>query len=150
MAKDVDRLALLVKAAQRKAMRDLNAALRDLDLTGPQAEALAMLARAGPMSLNELGSLLIAEGGHPSRLVDRLVAAGWVAREPASDDRRRVTLRLTSAGARMHRAAQRRAAPIYAQFARRVSTADLRAACAALESYLEGSELAEVVERRLR
>jgi MarR family transcriptional regulator, organic hydroperoxide resistance regulator len=69
-------------------MREMNAALADLGLTAPQAEALAVLAQAGPLSLNQLGGLLIAEGGHPSRLVDRLVSSGWVTRQEAADDRR--------------------------------------------------------------
>jgi len=146
---DVQRLALLVKAVHRKAMRDMNAALRGLELTAPQAEALAVLHDAGALSLNELGALLIAEGGHPSRLVDRLVAAGWVARAEAPDDRRRVTLRLTPAGERLHVLAQERAAPIQANFAERLDGADVRAACAALAAYLDGSELADVIERRM-
>jgi DNA-binding MarR family transcriptional regulator len=149
VTEDVERLALLVKAAHRRAMREMNAALRELELTAPQAEALTVLAEAGRLSLNELGSLLIAEGGHPSRLVDRLVAAGWVARAEAPDDRRRVTLQLTPAGERMHQRAQERARPIYARSAQHLQGTDVRAACAALTAYLEGSELAEVVKRRL-
>jgi DNA-binding MarR family transcriptional regulator len=146
---EVQRLALLVKAAHRQAMRDMNAALSELGLTAPQAEALTVLAEAGPLSLNELGSLLIAEGGHPSRLVDRLVSAGWVARAEATDDRRRVTLRLTPAGQRKHEQAQRRTGPIYAQTAKQLEGTDVSAACTALTAYLEGSELAEVIGRRL-
>jgi DNA-binding MarR family transcriptional regulator len=95
-------------------MREMNAALADLGLTAPQAEALAVLAQAGPLSLNQLGGLLIAEGGHPSRLVDRLVQAGWVARQEAADDRRRVTLRLTAAGEQLHAQAVQRTAPVFA------------------------------------
>jgi DNA-binding MarR family transcriptional regulator len=149
MADDAQRLGLLVKAAHRKAMREMNQALSDLGLTAPQAEALTVLAEAGPLSLNELGSLLIAEGGHPSRLIDRLVAAGWVARAEAPDDRRRVTLQLTPAGRRMHERAQERARPIYARAADQLKGTNIKAACAALTAYLEGSELAAVVSRRL-
>lgn len=35
-------------------------------------------AQAEPMSLGELDDYLIAEGGHPSQLVDRLVQADYV------------------------------------------------------------------------
>jgi DNA-binding MarR family transcriptional regulator len=146
---DVERLALLVKAVHRKATREMNAALRDVELTAPQAEALAVLHDAGSLSLNELGALLIAEGGHPSRLVDRLVTAGWVTRAEARNDRRRVALRLTPAGERLHVLAQERAAPIRAHFASQLEGADVRAACSALAACLEGSELADVVERRM-
>ena len=47
------------------------------------------------------GDLLIAESGHPSRMVDRLVEAGLVTRRSATDDRRRVVLTLTAGGRRL-------------------------------------------------
>src|SRR4029453_2618106 len=111
MTANVQTLALLVKAAYRAGMREVNAALADLRLTAAQAEALAVLAQAAPLSLNQLGGLLIAEGGHPSRLVDRLVSPGWVARQEAIEDRGRVTLRLTPAGARLPGQPQNAQAP---------------------------------------
>jgi MarR family transcriptional regulator, organic hydroperoxide resistance regulator len=146
---NVQTLALLVKAAYRLGMREVNAALADLGLTAAQAEALAVLAQAGPLSLNQLGGLLIAEGGHPSRLVDRLVSSGWVTRQEAADDRRRVTLRLTAAGARRHAQAVQRTTPVFARLAERLEGQDVEAACAALAASLQGTDLAEVVSRRL-
>jgi DNA-binding MarR family transcriptional regulator len=146
---NVQTLALLVKAAYRAGMREMNAVLADLGLTAAQAEALAVLAQAGPLSLNQLGGLLIAEGGHPSRLVDRLVQAGWVTRQEAADDRRRVTLGLTAAGARLHAQAVQRTTPVFARLAQRLEGQDVAAACAALAASLQGTELAEVVGRRL-
>src|SRR5213596_1486436 len=92
--------ALLVKAIQRELERRINESMRPLGLTGPQADALVIIGQAGPISLKELGELLIAEAGHPSRLVDRLVEAGLVTRRPADDDRRRIVLSLTTAGRR--------------------------------------------------
>jgi MarR family transcriptional regulator, organic hydroperoxide resistance regulator len=146
---NVQALALLVKAAYRAGMREMNAALADLGLTAPQAEALAVLAQAGPLSLHQLGGLLIAEGGHPSRLVDRLVQAGWVARQEAAEDRRRVTLQLTAAGARIQAQAVERTAPVFARLAERLHGEDVAAACAVLAAFLHGTDLAEVVSRRL-
>jgi DNA-binding MarR family transcriptional regulator len=40
-------------------------------------------------------------GNNPSRLVDRLVTAGLVQRQPHHDDRRHVTLSLTEPGRRL-------------------------------------------------
>lgn len=94
----VEELALLVKAAQREGDRRVNAALRPIGLTAAQAEVLLVLAAAEPLSLGDLGGLLVAEGGHPSRLVDRMVGAGWIERTSAADDRRRLELRLTPLG----------------------------------------------------
>src|SRR4051794_34681348 len=91
-------LGLLVKAGQRELERRMNEAMRPLGLTGAQADALAVIGQAGPLSLKDLGELLIAEAGHPSRLVDRMVEAGLVERRAAGDDRRRVELSLTPQG----------------------------------------------------
>jgi DNA-binding MarR family transcriptional regulator len=94
---------LLIKAGQRDFERRANDAMRPLGLTGAQADALTVIRQAGPLSLKELGELLIAEAGHPSRLVDRLVEAGLVARSPAEDDRRRIVLELTPEGRRVEK-----------------------------------------------
>jgi MarR family transcriptional regulator, organic hydroperoxide resistance regulator len=91
-------LALAVKAGQRVLERWTNEAMRPLGLTAAQAEAITVIGQAGPLSLKELGELLIAEAGHPSRLVDRLVESGWVERRAADEDRRRVVLSLTDEG----------------------------------------------------
>src|SRR5688500_18618651 len=93
-------LALSVKAVARELERWANDAVRPLGVTGAQADALVVIDHAGPLSLRELGGLLVAESGHPSRLVDRLVAAGLVARAGDDDDRRRVELSLTATGRR--------------------------------------------------
>src|SRR5918992_5788855 len=93
----------MVKAGQRDLERRMNEAMRPLGLTGAQADALVVIGQAGPLSLKDLGELLIAEAGHPSRLVDRLVEAGLVERRAAGDDRRRVELSLTPRGRRLEK-----------------------------------------------
>jgi DNA-binding MarR family transcriptional regulator len=95
--------AMCVKAAQRELERLANEAMRPLGLTAAQADAISVIGQAGPLALKELGDLLIAEAGHPSRLVDRLVEAGLVERRAAGSDRRRVELSLTAAGRRMEK-----------------------------------------------
>jgi DNA-binding MarR family transcriptional regulator len=99
-------LGLLIKAGQRDFERRANEAMRPLGLTGAQADAITVIGQAGPLSLKELGELLIAEAGHPSRLVDRLVDAGLVERRPAEDDRRRIVLSLTARGRRLEKRIQ--------------------------------------------
>jgi DNA-binding MarR family transcriptional regulator len=99
-------LGLLIKAGQRDFERRANEAMRPLGLTGAQADAITVIGQAGPLSLKELGELLIAEAGHPSRLVDRLVDAGLVERRPSEDDRRRIVLSLTARGRRLEKRIQ--------------------------------------------
>jgi DNA-binding MarR family transcriptional regulator len=92
--------ALLIKAGQREFERRANETMKPLGLTAGQADAISVIGQAGPLSLKELGELLIAEAGHPSRLVDRLVEADLVERRSADDDRRRIVLSLTAKGRR--------------------------------------------------
>ncbi|MCZ0975304.1 MarR family transcriptional regulator [Streptomyces albulus] len=80
----VEEVRYLVLAAQREGNRMLAAALRPLGVTPAQGEVLRLLAERQPLTLSGLGALLVCEsGGNPSRLVDRLVAAGLVRREEA-------------------------------------------------------------------
>ena len=95
-------MALNIKAANRELEHRTADLMRPLGITAQQADAIYVIGKAEPLSLKDLGGLLIAEGGHPSRLVDRLVDAGWVARAPAPDDGRRVVLTLTRAGRELH------------------------------------------------
>ncbi|MGH3774569.1 MAG: MarR family winged helix-turn-helix transcriptional regulator [Pseudonocardiaceae bacterium] len=99
-----EELRYLILAVQREGNRILAADLRPLGLTPSQAEVLRVLADFQPLTLTGLGELLVCEHGtNPSRLVDRLVSAGLVRRETQADDRRRVTLSLTTDGERLTR-----------------------------------------------
>jgi len=88
----------LILAAQRHGSRIIAEHLRAASLTPAQAEVLQVLSGHEPLTLVELGRLMISETGSPSRLVDTLVTRGLVTREPGRDDKRVVRLRLTPAG----------------------------------------------------
>ena len=96
-----EELRFLVLGAQREGSRSFTNMLAPLGLTPAQAEVISCLRAGGPMSLNELGKLLVCETGSPSRLVDTLVGREIVARREDPVDRRRVTLELTADGARL-------------------------------------------------
>lgn len=150
-ASDVDplyELALLVKAGQRELERRTNEVMQPLGLTGAQADALAVLGQAGPLSLKELGGLLIAEAGHPSRLVDRLVAAGLVDRRPSDDDRRRIELSLTPKGRRLEKQIQRARADLFALARTLIGDRDLQPVLDFLRDLTQYSSFRELVDRR--
>jgi DNA-binding MarR family transcriptional regulator len=139
---------LLIKAIARELDRQVNDAMRPLGLTAPQADALSVLAQAGPVALKELGEMLIAEAGHPSRLVDRLVEAGLVQRVAATEDRRRVVLSLTARGRRLEkRASEARAAAL--EVARRlVGERDIGGSLELLRELVRYTQFGELIERR--
>lgn len=98
-------LRYLVLAAQREGNRRLSRDLAEHGATPSQAEVLRVLGDREPLTLSELGALLICESGsNPSRLVDRMVRAGLVVRESSTEDRREVRLTLTAAGRQTERA----------------------------------------------
>jgi DNA-binding MarR family transcriptional regulator len=142
--------ALSVKALQRELERGSNELMKPLGLTGPQADALVVIGQAQPIALKDLGRLLIAEAGHPSRLVDRLVEAGLVERRAAQDDRRRVELRLTPAGRRLVRRVERARQDLFDASRPHVDEKRLAAATSVFRRLLESTPAGELIERRRR
>ncbi len=140
--------ALSVKAIHRELERQTNDAMRPLGLTGPQADALLVIGQAGPLSLKELGDLLIAEAGHPSRLVDRLVDAGLVERRAASADRRRVELSLTSRGRRLQKRAAEAREGILDLARELLGDRDLKPVVQVLRDLVQYTQFSELVARR--
>jgi DNA-binding MarR family transcriptional regulator len=141
-------LGLSIKAMQRELERQTNDAMRPLGLTAAQADALVVIGQAGPLSLKDLGELLIAEAGHPSRLVDRLVEAGLVERRTGGDDRRRVELSLTRRG---HALEERilRAREEVLQLARElIGDRDLGPALDVIRELVQFTPYAELIARR--
>ncbi|HEX2084959.1 MAG TPA: winged helix DNA-binding protein [Solirubrobacteraceae bacterium] len=147
-AQQLFELAIALKAAQRELERRMNDAVRPLGLTAAQADAVRVIGQAGPLSLKELGDLLIAEAGHPSRLVDRLVEARLVARKTAGDDRRRVVLSLTAKGRRLERRIRTAREGVLALAQQLVGHRDVQPALDLLTDLLEHTPYAGLVARR--
>ncbi len=96
-------LRYLILAAQREGARLFAEQIRPLGLTPAQAEVLAVLHEAQPLSLIEVGERLVCESGSPSRLVDGMVRAELVRRMPSTTDQRKVWLTLTERGEQLYR-----------------------------------------------
>ncbi|WP_051115613.1 MarR family transcriptional regulator [Clostridium pasteurianum] len=71
------------------------------NITPNQSEVLMILSKKEPLSLKELGELLICESKSPSRLVQRLVDNGFVYKSKEIDDNRKSVLHLTQEGRRL-------------------------------------------------
>jgi DNA-binding MarR family transcriptional regulator len=111
---------------------ELNAALTEafhpLGLSCVQADALMALARIQPVRLKELAAVLVAESGHPSRLLARLEERGLVRRDPSPTDGRAVLLSLTPEGERLAALAEDARRPLVAEVARVAGDEELRQA----------------------
>jgi DNA-binding MarR family transcriptional regulator len=147
-AEQVVELAQAAKAVSREIERRQNELLRPAGITAAQAEALLTIHKFGPLSLKELGERLIAEAGHPSRMVDRLVEAGLVKRETARDDRRRIELTLTERGQGLLDSVMRSQRDLLGWGMRALDGHDLDTALNALNALLATSPYAAVLQRR--
>jgi MarR family transcriptional regulator, organic hydroperoxide resistance regulator len=138
--------AQALKAAHREVERRANDAMRPLGITGAQAEALVVIGAEQPLGLRELGERIVAESGHPSRLVDRLVDAGLVERRIPSQNRRRVELSLTARGAALLPgiAEAQRSVLVWGEEA--LTGHDLACATAALHAVLRDSPQRSILE----
>ncbi len=80
--------------------------LEPLGLTYPQYLALLLLWERDAQTVGELGERLFLDSGTLTPLLKRMEAAGWLTRERAADDERRVIVSLTPAGRELRRAAR--------------------------------------------
>jgi DNA-binding MarR family transcriptional regulator len=140
-------LRYLVLAAQREGSRVFGRAVAALGLTPSQAEVLVVLHEYGPMSLRDLGEMIVCEVGSPSRIVDALVTRGLVNRAADPTDRRAVTLTLTDEGSSLvptlrtiEQQMDAPAAQLPAEYQVVLS--------GVLRGYLAGTETGDAIERR--
>jgi len=112
--------------ALRKFLRFSEDAAAALGLTGQHYQAM-LVVRACPdgqrLTIADLAHQLLIKHNSAVELVDRLAELDLVAREPSSDDRRKVELRLTARGrgvlaklAAVHRAELQRIGPALERF----------------------------------
>lgn len=148
--KPIEELRYLILAAQREGNRFLAEALQPLALTPSQAEALRALQDWQPLALIELGSLLVCEQGSPSRLVAGLVAAGYVARTPSSDDKRKVVLTLTPRGNELTEQVVKIEEALYGALGALVSNQQIETMLPLLWTMVASRPAGDALARRLR
>lgn len=141
-------LRYLVLAAQREGNRALMRLLAPLELTPSQAEILLVLHSFGPLSLRNLGEMIVCEAGSPSRIVDMLVTRQLVHRRTSAADRRAVQLELTEAGSSMIPSLKDIEAGLEAHAASILTDHEQALVGAALRKYLQGTDSEGVFERR--
>ncbi|RKI29026.1 MarR family transcriptional regulator [bacterium 1xD8-6] len=86
------------RSVEKEALKKFASKLSPLNITPNQAEVLLVLADNEPLSLKEIGDLLICEQKSPSRLVQGLVEKGFIYKGKQATDGRYSVLYLTKEG----------------------------------------------------
>ncbi|UQS83333.1 MarR family winged helix-turn-helix transcriptional regulator [Bombilactobacillus thymidiniphilus] len=98
MDEQIELLRFLLKSCEREGLANFNNLLKELKITANQAEVLTVLDTYGPMSIKNLGQLLICERQSPSRLVSSVINKGLARTIPYQKDKRVNLVQLSSAG----------------------------------------------------
>lgn len=125
-------LSLLIGSARRKLKQLYLQKLAGLDLTPPQMSALLCLQESGELCLGQLAIHARTDEPTASRVVTRLVAAGWVRMKEDAVDRRRARIALTPSGRALARRLLPLAAEVEAELLAELSPAEQRALVAGL------------------
>lgn len=145
-----EEIRYLILAIQREGNRQFAEALRPLNLTPSQAEVLRILSEIEPISLLGLGEQLVCENGSPSRLVNRMVQAGLIQKQPSPDDGRAVVLSLTEQGQALMPALDRLEEALHAQISQTLSESGLStdAIIESLWRFADGTEAGDALQKR--
>lgn len=130
-------LANRLRPVLLKLNRDLRREIHSLGVTAGQVALLVAIGQRPGIGVRELAVRERMSAPGMSGHVDRLVAAGLVARSPDPSDRRRVGLTLTADGQRVRRAVKSRRTAWLATRLRELEPAQLVAIDAAVEPLQE-------------
>ncbi|MBK4737735.1 MarR family winged helix-turn-helix transcriptional regulator [Noviherbaspirillum pedocola] len=139
-----ERFSAVLYNASRAWKQTLDRRLKDLGIGQAGWLAITVAARAdGPMSQTELARRLGVEDPTVVATVDRLVKAGYVARQPCAHDRRIKLVVLTEAGKALYEKVKTQADNVRTELLSRVDRQQLELVTAVLEAVLEQAESAD-------
>ncbi|HTR06053.1 MAG TPA: MarR family transcriptional regulator [Paraburkholderia sp.] len=91
-------VGFLLTKARNLVTAEMDTALKELDITGPQMGILLAMQRGLASTPFELSKILSVDTGLMTRMLDKLETKGLLARSRSVDDRRVVNLVLTKKG----------------------------------------------------
>lgn len=145
-----EELRYLILAAQREGNRVLAQGLRPLGLTPSQSEVLRIVQVHQPLTLREVGELLVCDSGQsPSRLVDKLVEKGFIDRAVAENDRRSVVLSLTEAGIGVCKQVIAVENELYTLIDEAIGDSDARSTIELLKRMIAGTTVQRALSKRI-
>lgn len=92
-----ERLTYLINSLNKQIENDLDERLRPGGIPVEQFRILEVLDASEPCSMGEIAAQSLIEAPTLTKIIDRMVAAGYVYRAPDANDRRRVLI-LTAPG----------------------------------------------------
>jgi DNA-binding MarR family transcriptional regulator len=145
---EAERFRYFILAAQRLGQRQLNEFMKTIDLTVSQSEVIRVLEQWQPVSLKDLGALLICETGSPSRLIERMVEVELVDKVVNPSDARFVLLQLTDKGMGKAKQIMEFEEKLYVDLESLFSNGEMASVSSALEKMLSHFPIAETLRKR--
>jgi len=145
---EAERFRYYILAAQRLGNRQLSEYMKTIDITPSQAEVIEVLQQWQPISLKDLGSLLVCETGSPSRLIERLVKDGIIDKVTDPSDARYVLLQLTELGLEKSQQIRTFEDQIHEDLAKLFTNEELSLVSTTLERMLAHFPVAEALSKR--
>lgn len=136
----------LFRSAENLASRRMTRLLAPLGITLNQSEVLLVLDKHAPISLKDLGDLLICEEKSPSRLVQSLIKKDLVAAQANKADKRSRLLSLTDKGKALIEPTKQKKAQFDAELL--AKDYDLETLLVSLQNFVEGSFYEEKLRKR--
>jgi DNA-binding MarR family transcriptional regulator len=130
----------------READALLDASLSRFEITGAQWRAFSLVLAGRADTIRGLAAALQVDGAAATRLVDRLEAKGFVARQPDPRDRRSVVVTATAPARRLAGDIEAIANAAEADFFERVGGRDLKAIDRAIAALTVGHGLGRVTK----
>jgi DNA-binding MarR family transcriptional regulator len=128
-------VATRLHAASIRLLRMLRREDDGTGLSAPRLSALSVIAFTGPLSLAELAAAEQVRPPTMSRIVDALVEAGLVSRDPDPDDRRSVRIAATAEGRRVMEAGRERRVRALVERVRSLADSERRALARGVEIF---------------
>ena len=131
--RQIQDMATGLHAAAIRLLRMLRREDQASGMSGPRLSALSVVVFAGPMSLADLAAAEQVKAPTMSRIVEGLVQAGLVTRDPDPANRRMVRIAATPEGTRLLEAGRERRVRALTQQLGRLADSEQRALARAVE-----------------
>lgn len=149
MDNQIEILRFVIKGCERESMAIFDNLLKELKLTANQVEVLTVLSKYGPLSVKDLGNLLICEKKSPSRLIRTLIKKNLLVKEQDQQDKRISLIALSTKGKKILPVVQAKDEAFNQLIAKHIpKQSEVKQLIQILTTYLKGTKSLEKIKRR--